>query len=83
MSISNTSKPSTSLANSSKVVQYETWDTNTSTWDTETRTWDEMGTTWTNTTLQTDPIWSARSFPWLMALPWQQTGGITNQSKPA
>jgi len=49
MSITNQSKPSTSLSNATKVVGYETWDSNTSTWDTETRTWDEMGTTWTNT----------------------------------
>jgi hypothetical protein len=44
----NISKPTTSLTNSNKVVQYETWDSNTTTWDTETRTWNEMGTTWTN-----------------------------------
>lgn len=48
MAISNTAKPNTSILNASKVVNYETWDTNTTTWDTETRTWNEMGTTWTN-----------------------------------
>jgi hypothetical protein len=48
MTIVNTSKPSTSLANATKVVNYETWDSNTTTFDTETRTWDEMGTIWAN-----------------------------------
>jgi hypothetical protein len=49
MSISNTSKPTTSVTNTSRVLNYVTWDTNTTTFDTETRTWDEMGTTMTNT----------------------------------
>jgi hypothetical protein len=43
MSITNISKPSTSLTNSSKVASYETWDTITTTWAGETRTWDDMG----------------------------------------
>ena len=82
MSIINQSKPTTSLTNPTKVVSYETWDSNITTWNTETRTWNEMGTIWSNQTLSTDPIWSARSFPWLMSLPWQQTGGITNVTRP-
>ncbi len=41
MSITNQSKPSTSIINASKIASYETWDTITSTWDTETRTWDD------------------------------------------
>lgn len=48
MPITNISKPTTSFANSSKVVSYENWDSNLSTWDSETRTWDEMGTIWGN-----------------------------------
>jgi hypothetical protein len=48
MSLINTSKPNTSIANTSKVVNYESWDTNTSTWDNETRTWDEMASVWSN-----------------------------------
>lgn len=83
MALTNVSKPSTTLTNSSKVVSYESWDTITTTWDTETRTWDDMASVMDNTTLNTDNLWSNRSFPWLMALPWQQTGGITNTSKPA
>jgi hypothetical protein len=52
MSITNQSKPTTSLTNPTKVVSYETWDSNLTTWDTETRTWDEMGTTMSNTDKQ-------------------------------
>lgn len=49
MSITNQAKPTTSLVNPTKVVGYESWDSNTSTWDTETRTWNEMGTIFSNT----------------------------------
>ncbi len=56
MAITNTSKPTPSVTNSSKVVQYETWDTNTTTWDTETRTWDEMISTWTDTSKPSNTI---------------------------
>lgn len=56
MSITNTSKPTTSLVNSTRVVSYETWDTNPNTWDGETRTWDECGTNMTNTNRVTSTI---------------------------
>lgn len=49
MSITNTAKPTTTITNAARVVNYQTWDTNTTTWNTETRTWNEMGTTMTNT----------------------------------
>lgn len=39
MSLTNMSKPSTSLTNSSKVFDYETWATIPTTFATETRTW--------------------------------------------
>jgi hypothetical protein len=52
----NLSKPTTSLTNSNKVVQYETFDTLITTFDTETRTFDEMATTWTNATRPTTSI---------------------------
>lgn len=42
MPIVNTSKPTTSIENTDRVVGYETWETNTTTWATETRTWAEM-----------------------------------------
>lgn len=47
MALINTSKPTTSFVNPSRVVNYETFDTLTTTFDTETRTFDQMGTTWT------------------------------------
>jgi hypothetical protein len=56
MSIQNTTKPATTYTNTSRVVNYETWDTNTTTWDTETRTWDEMNTTWTDTSKPSNSI---------------------------
>lgn len=43
MTLTNTSKPSTSLTNVTRAASYETWDTITTTWDSETRTWDEVG----------------------------------------
>lgn len=39
MSIVNTAKPSTSLANASKPVIFTTWASITTTWATETHTW--------------------------------------------
>lgn len=45
----NTPKPTSSMVNSSRVVSYETWDTNPNTWDSETRTWDECASTMSNT----------------------------------
>lgn len=50
----NTPKPETpSVVNTPKVLDFVTWDTNTTTFDTETRTWDEMGTNMENTTKPT------------------------------
>lgn len=42
MALTNTSKPTTSFANTAKVAFEQTWNNNTTTWDTETRTWDDM-----------------------------------------
>ena len=42
MTLTNTSKPSTSLTNTTKVSFGETWDTWDTAWEDETRTWDEM-----------------------------------------
>jgi hypothetical protein len=81
----NTPKPSSAgMTNSSKVVDYESWDTNASTWDTEVRTWNEMGTLMSNTTKPAGyTLWSAYSFPWLMDAPWQTGVGMTNTPKPS
>lgn len=49
MAITNLDKPTQgTMTSPNRVVDYETWDSNTTTWDTETRTWDEMGTTMTS-----------------------------------
>jgi hypothetical protein len=56
MSITNVSKPSTSLVNTTRPQQGETWNTNSNTWDGETRTWDASGTLWTNGTKPTTLI---------------------------
>lgn len=39
MSLTNTSKPTTSLTNTAKVSFAELWSTITTTWASETRTW--------------------------------------------
>lgn len=43
MAITNIDKPTTSLANSSRPAQGETWASVLTTWATETRTWLDMG----------------------------------------
>ena len=52
----NQSKPTTSVTNPDKVVQYDTFGTLTTTFDTETRTFDQMATTCTNGTRPTTSI---------------------------
>lgn len=52
----NTSKPTTTLANSSKVSIGETWGSITTTWASETRTWAAISQLFTNTTRQSSTI---------------------------
>ena len=82
MSIVNTSRPTTSIANTARVSFGETWATITTTWASETRDWQETGSLFDNVSISSDTIWSSRTFPWVLALPWQQVGGMTNTSKP-
>jgi len=49
MAITNTAKPTTTLANTTKVSFAELWSTITSTWATETRTWLDCGSLIDNT----------------------------------
>lgn len=56
MSITNTSKPTTSLANTTKVSFAELWSTITTTWASETRTWLGTGSLFSNTTKQTSTV---------------------------
>lgn len=83
-SITNISKPTTALTNSSKISHEETWASNTSTWATETRTWNETGSKITNSSLGVAGfLWSIKRFPWTELTPWLSEGGITNTNKPA
>jgi len=56
MSITNTTKPNSSIANATRVVSFETFNSNTTTFDSETRTFDQMGTTMTNTSRTSSTI---------------------------
>lgn len=82
--ITNTAKPaSSSLTNTAKVGNAETWATWGVAWQDETRIWNELRSTMDNTLLSGDPLWSYRTFPWQLTAPWQNTNvGMTNTHKP-
>ena len=83
MPITNQSKPATSISNSSKVSQGETWATITATWASETRTWLDVSQLIDNISKgATGFLWSVSRFPWTEATPWLSEGGITNVTKP-
>lgn len=48
MTMTNESKPTTTLSNSSKVSVGETWATITTSWSSETRTWEAISQLFTN-----------------------------------
>lgn len=50
MALTNVSKPTTTLANTTKINIGETWDSILSTWATESRTWDMMASIISNAT---------------------------------
>lgn len=84
MSITNITKPSTTLANATKIGTGEIWDTASNQWQNESRTWQDMASLLSNITVGvTGFLWSAKRTPWLEATPWQSEGGISNISKPA
>jgi len=56
MSLTNTSKPTTSFSNSDKVSQGETWATIETTWAAETQTWLEVSQLIDNITRQSSSI---------------------------
>ena len=56
MSITNISKPTTTLTNETKVAFYETWASIQTTWATETRTWLDCASIIENTTRQSSTI---------------------------
>lgn len=49
MAIVNTAKPTTSITNVTRVLDYETWASISTTWASETRTWEQVATLLTNT----------------------------------
>lgn len=85
MALTNISKPTTSLANITKVSIGETWATWLTSWATETRTWDQLSQLVTNSAkISQYDLWSANSLPWQSPAPWQTiTTPIVNTSKPA
>jgi hypothetical protein len=84
MALVNDSKPTTVLANTSKVSIGETWATITTTWATETRTWLAVSQLFTNISVgATGYLWSTQRLPWTELTPWLSEGGITNINKPA
>lgn len=83
MSITNTSKPVTSVTNNAKVSIGETYATITSSWSSETRTWLKASSLVTNISIGiTGFIWSLKRTPWTESAPWLDEGGISNASKP-
>jgi len=83
MSITNVDKPSTSIANSSKVSGAETWATIATTWATEVRSWIDCISLFSNSSLEgITYLWAFNSQPWDYVLPWQVSTGMTNIAKP-
>ena len=83
MAITNISKPTTSLTNSTKINIGETWASILTTWATETQTWADTNSTIDNITKgATGFLWSVSRFPWTEATPWLTEGGISNVAKP-
>lgn len=80
----NESKPTTTLTNTTRIGGAELWSTITTTWASESRTWLDCASLMDNVSLSaTDPLWSNRSFPWLLTTPWGTVStGMTNISKP-
>jgi hypothetical protein len=82
MSIINLDKPSTSIANSSKVFDYETWASIQTTWTTETRTWAETISTMDNERRPNTTLWDDKFWAWDSGVGWSSLETITNISKP-
>lgn len=56
MAITNTSKPSTSITNATKVFSGETWASILTTWASETRTWEAVSQLLANTARQSSSV---------------------------
>lgn len=83
MPLTNQSKPTTVLVNSTKINIGETWGSIPTTWATETRTWADMVSLIDNISrVFGGLLWSTSVLPWQMTAPWIDAGGISNISKP-
>lgn len=84
MPLVNTTKPSDSYANTVRPLTGETWATIDTTWASETRTWAEIGSLLNNSSkVYGGLLWAASNLPWQMLLPWVDSGGITNITRPS
>lgn len=83
MALINTSKPSSSISNQTKINIGETWDAATMTWNAASFTWDSTQSVIDNATKAFSGfIWAYSILPWQLTTPWIDTGIITNQAKP-
>lgn len=82
----NQDKPNSSVSNTSKVSQGETWATVTTTWATETRTWNSISKLINNFNKVMIVIWDTWQTIWNNETrTWddlKSTDSITNISKP-
>lgn len=77
----NQDKPTTGIVNATAPNQGETWDSIISTWATETNTWREVSQLMSNVSVAIE-LWSFKTTPWLLALPWStQSNSMINISK--
>jgi len=63
MALTNVSKPTTTLTNTTKVSFAELWSTITTTYDSETRTWDEFISLFSNSSRQSSSITNQSKTP--------------------
>ena len=81
--ITNISKPTTSVTNTTKANLGETWASILTSWASETKTWASVSTLMANISVGiTGFLWTLKRTPWTETSPWTVEGGITNTSKP-
>lgn len=83
MSITNISKPTTTLSNTSKAASGVTWATETHTWANDPYTWADKASNIRNAyILNSGLFFSSQRHPFLETSPFTTNGGITNIAKP-
>jgi hypothetical protein len=84
MSLTNVSKPTTTLANTTRPTTGLIWDDASMTWAAQSDTWDGTASLIDNASrIFGGLLWSASNLPWQMTAPWVDAGGITNVTRPA